>query len=147
MIKKTITYEDWNGTTRTEDFYFNLTRVECAEMEFGLVDGPNITETITSLINAQDMKAVIALIKKLILTAYGEKSSDGKRFMKSDAIREAFEQNPAFDIIYMDLATNADAAADFVVGILPNEFREGLGNNPKARILNSVKTFEENGHL
>ena len=60
MLKKTITYEDWNGKTRTEDFYFNLTRVECAELEFGLMPGKTLTESFQTLIDSNDMKTIIA---------------------------------------------------------------------------------------
>ena len=145
MLKKTVTYEDWNGVTRTEDFYFNLTRVECAEIEYG-TNGASLSDSIKDLIAAKDMITVITIIKKILLMSYGIKSSDGKRFMKSDDIRDSFEQNPAFDILYMELATNSEAAADFISGIMPSAVRENLGDNPKKALLDKMQEFQsENG--
>lgn len=145
MLKKTVTYEDWNGVTRTEDFYFNLTRVECAEIEYG-TNGASLSDSIKDLIAAKDMITVITIIKKILLMSYGVKSSDGKRFMKNDDIRDSFEQNPAFDILYMELATNSEAAADFISGIMPSAVRENLGDNPKKALLDKMQEFQsENG--
>lgn len=117
MLKKTITYTDYNGTERTEDFYFNLTKAEVMEMEMGIEGG--MTEMITKIIAAKDAPAIIAIFKKLILKAYGEKSADGKRFIKSEEISTAFSQTEAYSDLYMELATNADEAAKFVNGIIP----------------------------
>lgn len=139
MLKKTIKYEDWNGTTRTEDFYFNLTRTEVAELEFGLGPGKSFTDSLQTLIDTKDMGIIIKTIKDILLKSYGVKSDDGKRFIKNQDVRDSFEQNPAFDIIYMDLATNADYAADFFIGILPKEMTESLGPNPKQEILNRME--------
>lgn len=138
MLKKTITYNDWNGKTRTEDFYFNLTRTECAELEFGLGPGKSMSESLTTLIETNDMGTVIKTLKEIVLKAYGVKSDDGRRFMKNDDIRRAFEENPAFDEIYISLATNAEAAADFVTGIIPQDWLNELGPNPKKALLDRV---------
>ena len=135
MLKKTITYEDWNGTTRTEDFYFNLTRVEIVELEFNVVPGGSLSESISDLIKSNDMPTIISTIKKILLQSYGVKSTDGKRFIKNDEVREAFEQNPAFDILYMELATDADYAAEFIAGIIPSSVKEHIGENPKSALL------------
>lgn len=147
MLKKTITYEDWNGKTRTEDFYFNLTRTECAELEFGLGPGKSLSSSFQTLIDNNDMGVIISTIKKLLLTAYGVKSEDGRRFIKNDDVREAFEQNPAFDQIYMELATNADYAADFLTAIMPSDFREALGANPKKALLDRMNETVASGGL
>ena len=117
MLKKTITYTDYNGTERTEDFYFNLTKAEIMEMEMGVEGG--LVEMINKIVAAKDAPAIIAIFKKLILKAYGEKSADGKRFIKSDEISTAFSQTEAYSDLYMELATNADEAAKFVNGIVP----------------------------
>lgn len=143
MLKKTITYEDYNGDTQTEDFYFNLTKVECMELEFGFGNGETLTGSIRTLINAGDMATVIKTIKKIVLMAYGVKSPDGKRFMKNDALRTEFEENPAFEQIYWELVTDAEKAADFISGIVPSAVRDNLGNNPKQELLNRMKVFEE----
>lgn len=117
MLKETITYTDYNGTERTEDFYFNLTKAEIMEMEMGTAGG--LAEMIQRIVAAQDAPAIIKIFKDLVLKAYGEKSADGKRFMKSDEIATAFSQTEAYSILFMKLATDADAAAKFVNGIVP----------------------------
>jgi len=117
MIKKTITYTDYNGTERTEDFYFNLSKAEIIEME--LTTSGGLAEMITKIVAAKDTTDIIRIFKDLVLKAYGEKSSDGKRFMKSDEIATAFSQTEAYSQIFMELATDADAAAAFVNGIVP----------------------------
>ena len=117
MIKKTITYTDYNGNDRTEDFYFNLTKAEVMEMEMSTKGG--LAEMIQRIIAAQDQPAIIKIFKDLIIKAYGVKSLDGKRFMKSDEITDDFVQTEAFSQLFMELATDADAAAKFVNGIVP----------------------------
>lgn len=121
MLKKTITYTDYNGSERTEDFYFNLTKAEIMEMEMSTTGG--LADMIKRIVAAQDAPAIIKIFKELILKAYGEKSADGKRFMKTDALGNKlyndFEQTEAFSILFMELATNADSAAAFVNGIVP----------------------------
>ena len=117
MLKKTITYTDYNGVDRTEDFYFNLSKAEIMEMEMGTSGG--LSEMINKIVAAQDATAIIKVFKDLILKAYGEKSPDGKRFIKSDEIATAFSQTDAYSQLFMELATDADAAAAFVNGIVP----------------------------
>ena len=118
MLKKTITYTDYNGSERTEDFYFNLTKAEIMEMEMSTVGG--LTEMINRIVAAKDAPAIIAIFKKLILKAYGEKSPDGKRFIKSEELSTAFSQTEAYSQMFMELATNADEASKFVNGIVPS---------------------------
>lgn len=144
MYKRTITYTDWNGTKRTEDFYFNLTSTECIEMEYNSKLGRSMSNALQTLINDQDMGRVIETLKDMLLKSYGIKSDDGRRFIKNDEIREAFEQNPAFDIIYMELATNPEKAAEFVSGIMPNEVANSLGPNPKAALLEKMNDYSKN---
>lgn len=117
MLKKTITYPDYNGLERTEDFYFNLTKAEIMEMELSTTGG--LSEMIARIVAAQDAPAIIKVFKELILKAYGQKSADGKRFIKSAALSEEFEQTEAYSILFMELATDADAAAKFVNAIVP----------------------------
>ena len=121
MLKKTITYTDYNGSERTEDFYFNLTKAEIMEMEMSTTGG--LADMIKRIVAAQDAPAIIKIFKDLILKAYGEKSADGKRFMKvgpdGTKLCNDFEQTEAFSILFMELATNADSAAAFVNGIVP----------------------------
>lgn len=117
MLKKTINYTDYNGVSRTEDFYFNLTQAEIMEMEMSTSGG--LAEMIKRIVDAQDAPAIIKIFKDLVLKAYGVKSADGRRFMKSPEITADFEQTEAYSIIFMELATDADKAAEFVNGIIP----------------------------
>ena len=121
MLKKTITYMDYNDNERTEDFYFNLTEAEAMELELTTTGG--LTESIRRLISAQDNPAIFKIFKSLILKAYGEKSPDGKRFIKSDAISEAFSQTEAYSKFFMEIATDAEAANAFLDGIIPKSLR------------------------
>lgn len=122
MIIKTVKYEDYNGIERTEDFYFNLNKAEVMEMELSKNGG--MATAIQRIVAAQDAPAIIKIFKELVLKAYGVKSDDGKRFMKSKEISKAFEETEAYSIIFMELATDADAAAKFVNGILPKDMVE-----------------------
>lgn len=117
MLKKTVTYPDYNGVERTEDFYFNFTKAEILEMEMGTTGG--LAEMIDKIVKTKDGAAIIRLFKDLVLKAYGVKSADGRRFIKNDEVRDDFAQTEAYSIIFMELATNADAAAKFVNGVVP----------------------------
>lgn len=117
MLRKTITYTDYNGTERTENFYFNLTKAELMEMELGTTGG--FTEMVQNIVNAKDAPALIKIFKDLVLKAYGVKSADGKRFIKSDEIAAEFAQTEAYSILFMELATDDKAASEFVNGIVP----------------------------
>lgn len=117
MLKKTIAYTDYDGNQRTEDFYFNLTKAEVFEIEMSIEGG--LTKMLEKIVATQDAKRIIEIFKDLILKAYGEKSPDGKRFIKSQELREAFSQTEAYDILFVEMATDADAAAAFVNGIIP----------------------------
>ena len=117
MLKKTVTYTDYNGSERTEDFYFNLTKAEIMEMELTTVGG--LSAMIEKIVAAKDGPTIIKTFKDLVLKAYGEKSADGRRFIKSPEIAEAFSQTEAYSQIFMELATDDEAAAKFVNGIIP----------------------------
>ena len=126
MLKKTITYTDYNGVERTEDFYFNISKAELMEMEMGTTGG--YSEMIKKIINAQDTPALIKVFKELILKAYGEKSADGKRFTKNDDLRAAFVETEAYSSLFMELATDTDAASNFVNGIIPADLAKQVAN-------------------
>lgn len=122
MLKKRIKYTDYNGEEREEDFYFNLSKAEIIEMELSTEGGlKNMIEKIT---DARDMPQLIALFKKLIKMSYGEKSPDGKRFIKSDELSDAFTQTEAYSELFMELATDDNAASDFVNGIVPPDLTQ-----------------------
>ena len=117
MFKKVITYTDYNGEERTEDFYFNLSRAEVTEMELSTEGG--LGATIERITKAKDVPAIIAIFKDLILKAYGQKSPDGKRFIKSKQLSEEFSQTEAYSNLFMELATNSTAASEFINSIMP----------------------------
>lgn len=119
MLKRTIRYEDFDGNTVTEDFYFNLSKSELIELEVQYEKG--LADTLQDIVKENDAKNLIAEFKKLVLLSYGVKSEDGKRFIKSDALREEFAQTPAYDALFMELATNDEAAANFIQGVVPKD--------------------------
>lgn len=127
MIKETITYVDYNGVERKEDFYFNLTKAEIMEMEMSTKGG--LAEMIQRIVAAQDQPAIIKIFKDLITKAYGVKSPDGKRFIKNEEVLDEFVQTEAFSQMFMKLATDADAAAKFVNGVVPADMAKQIAAN------------------
>ena len=128
MLKKTVTYTDYNGVERTEDFYFNLTKAEITEMELSTEGG--LETMIRKIVAEKNAPAIIKIFKDLVLRAYGEKSPDGRRFIKNDEVRDAFAQTEAYSEIFMELATDADAASAFANGITPK-----IDNVPKPAVV------------
>lgn len=122
MLKKRIKYVDYDNNEREEDFYFNLSKAEIAEMELSIEGG--LQRWIEKVVDAKDTPQIIELFKRLILQSYGEKSPDGKRFIKSDELSKEFSQTEAYSELFMELATDETAAANFVNGIIPQEFSE-----------------------
>nr|DAZ28357.1 MAG TPA: hypothetical protein [Caudoviricetes sp.] len=125
MLKKNIKYVDYDGNERTEDFYFNLNKAEVIELQLGTVGG--LTKTLEKIVQEKDASRIIEYFKTLILKAYGEKSADGRRFIKSQELRDAFEQTEAYSELFMELASNAQMAAEFVNGVLPKEAVDAIG--------------------
>ena len=119
MLKKTITYTDFNGEKREEDFYFHFSRAEILEKELSVEGG--LGAMLRRIINAQDMPSLMKLFKELVLDAYGEKSPDGKRFIKSEELKTAFAQTEAYSILFTKLATDDEAAAEFFNALIPKE--------------------------
>lgn len=122
MYKKTITYTDYYGTERTEDFYFNLTKAEILKMD--LSESGGLERYIRRLMAEQDSKKIVQIFEEIILMSYGVKSADGKYFMKEDPIdhhrySDEFKQTEAYSDLFTKLATDADAAAEFINGISP----------------------------
>lgn len=117
MLKKLIEYTDYNGKQRKENFYFYLNKAELMEMELGTVGG--MQNLIQLIIDKQDIPEIIKAFKMIILKSYGEKSADGVRFIKSEELSQAFSQTEAYSNLYMELISNADAAAEFINGIVP----------------------------
>lgn len=118
MLKKTLTYTDYNGTEKTEDFYFNLSQAELMEMELSTNGG--LAEMLQNIINSKDMPSIIKNFKEIILKAYGKKTPDGG-FEKSEELSKKFSQTVAYSDLFMLLATDADEASAFVNGIVPED--------------------------
>lgn len=123
MLKKNIKYTDYNGVEREETFLFNLSKAELMEMEMGTTGG--MAETIQKIVETQDVPSIIKIFKDLILKAYGEKSADGKRFVKVNEsgvpLSIGFSQTEAYSTLFMELAQDADAASNFIKGIIPSD--------------------------
>ena len=118
MLKKTITYTDYNGVERTEDFYFNLSKAELAEMELS-VDG-GMSKMIENISKTNDVPSVVKFFKEIILKSYGEKSEDGKRFKKSEELSESFSQTEAYSEMFMEVFTDTESAISFINNIIPD---------------------------
>lgn len=117
MLKKTIKYEDFNGVTVEEDFYFNLNKAEIFELQTTTKGG--FYETLERAVKSQDTVTAMKILKDIILKTVGKKSEDGKRFIKSKEISDEFEQSPAYEILFMELVMNPDMAKEFMEGALP----------------------------
>lgn len=118
MFQKKITYTDYDGVERTETFYFNISRAELTELQLTYPGGYG--EYIERVVDSNDQAQVMKLFKDFIMRSYGEKSADGKRFVKSPELAEAFLQTPAYDELFMEMAGDVNAALDFVAGAMPD---------------------------
>ena len=127
MLKQTRTYTDYNGFQRTEDFYFNLSKAKIMEMELSTTGG--MQQMVNKIIAAQDTPELVKIFKELLLKSYGEKSADGKRFIKSRELSDAFEQTEAYSDLFMELATDSDKASAFINGITPKEISKEVGTD------------------
>ena len=122
MLKKTIKYTDYDGNEREEDFYFNLSKAEITEMELSKEGG--MSEYIKKISATQNGPELIKLFKDIIIKSYGEKSLDGKRFIKNKELTEAFTQTEAYSELFIELASNADEAAKFINGIMTKKMKK-----------------------
>lgn len=127
MLKKNIKYIDYDGIERDEDFYFNLSKAELMEMQTSMEGG--FKAYLEKIVKALNVKEIMKVMKEIILKAYGVKSEDGKRFIKSEELSIAFSQTEAYSNLYMELCTNADKAAEFVNGIMPAGLSEIQNND------------------
>lgn len=119
MLKKTITYTDFDGEERTEDFYFSLSKVELIEMQASEDGG--FEQYIRKIVDAKDIKKLVSVFKELVLKSYGVRSEDGRRFIKNEKLTEEFSQTNAFNDLFVQLATDEQRAIDFVNGIIPKD--------------------------
>ncbi len=134
MLKKTIKYVDYDDHEREEDYYFHLNKAEAVELEMSVNGG--LSTYLKKLISTQDGAEIMKLMKKIILMSYGEKSNDGKRFMKSEDISKAFLETEAYATLFMELVTDANAAAAFINGIVPKDVAEAAKQNANIKALN-----------
>lgn len=124
MLCKEITYTGYDNIQRTEKFYFNLTKSEILEMNLTTPGG--MGAMLTTIAEKKDVPDMINNFKKIVLKSYGVKSPDGRRFMKGAEISKEFEETPAYDQLFMELATNADAANAFIQGVMPADMQEEI---------------------
>lgn len=130
MLKKTIKFVDYFGDEREEDFYFNLSKAELMKLQLGTIGG--LTERIKNIMSTKNVPAMMDLFEDIILKSYGEKSEDGRRFVKSDELAKAFSETPAYEELFMEILTEEGAAANFIKGIIPAELAKELDSQEKA---------------
>ena len=119
MYKKPITYVDYNGKSRTEDFYFNLNKVECTKLQLSTKEGYG--NYIKKIVEAEDASAIFDVFNEIILTSYGVKSEDGKFFRKTPELQLEFSQSPAYEALFVEIATNPDEAEKFIKAVMPSD--------------------------
>lgn len=138
MLKKTITYPDLDGNPVTEDFYFNLSKAEIAEMELSHEGG--LGDYLQRIVESEDGSAIISMFKEIIGKAIGRRSEDGRRFVKSEEITNDFMQTEAYSKLFMEFLTDPDAAANFIKGIVPSDMKDELA---KKRPVENLKLPDE----
>lgn len=126
MLKREITYEDYNGVERTEEFWFHMSKAELMKMQ--LTTGNGLDGKIKGIVKAKSQTELEKFIFELLVNSYGKKSDDGRLFVKNDAVRAEFMASPAYDIMYTELFTSETACAAFIEGILPKDLREAVKN-------------------
>lgn len=122
MLKRTFNYTDFDGEKHEEDAYFNLTMTEVFELNMSVPGG--FAEYIRRIVNAKDAGEICKNIRNIILTAYGEKSPDGRRFIKSQKLSEEFSQTPMYDMLFQELAFDDEKMSEFIEKVVPDQNRE-----------------------
>lgn len=156
MLIKKITYKDYNDVERTEDFYFNLSKAEVVKW---ITTNGNYTldRVIGKLIESENVRDLVGEFEYLIKESYGVVSLDGKRFIKSQEVKDAFLESEAYSVLFMELVSDAKKAADFFNGILPadlaNEIKKTMSENPGAlpenlqQYMDKMKDDENKGEV
>ena len=124
MYKITETYTDYDDNQRTEDFYFNYSEAELTDLQFSVSGG--LAGMIDKIIKTNDMPKLVELVRELIQKAYGEKSNDGRRFIKSPELTKEFTETVAYSQIYMRLATDSKAAQEFINKVVPKSMKDKM---------------------
>lgn len=126
MIKKTITYEDYLGTVRTEDFYFNLSKSELQDMQMSVEGGLNAK--LDQMIQAKNNTDIYNAFVDIVLAAYGELSPDGRYHLKEDEnghkLYKKFKQSPAYDVLMDEICKDESSIAEFCNGIIPKAIKD-----------------------
>ena len=117
MLKKVVTYTDFNGDEQTDTLYFNVSVPEATRMraKFG---GDDMEKNIKKIVESGKESDILELFEEIVLNAYGEKSEDGKSFLKTPAIKEKFEYSQAYAEVFEELLTNEAALQKFVEGVI-----------------------------
>ena len=136
MLKKTITYTDYDGVERTEDFWFNLSKSELTKLDAELPGG--VLGVLRKIIDKKDRKALVDFIETLILRSYGEKTLDGKRFAKTPDMAEEFMQTPAYDELFMSILSDTDSQTSFINGVIPQSMAKDIEQNDKKQVENAL---------
>jgi hypothetical protein len=123
MFKDHRKYVDYNGETREEDFYFNLDERDITKMELGTHGG--LDKLIAKITAEKDLPKIIELFEQLIDASYGEKTADGKYFIKDPEKLKLFKSTQAYSDLYMQLATDDKFAANFVNHVVPKSMTDG----------------------
>lgn len=126
MLAKKITYTDYNGNERTETFYFNLSKAELMDSELSNASKGGLEKMIQKLIDEKDSEKIMKTFKDIIFMAYGEKSDDGRRFIKSPELSKAFSETEAYVELFMEIVSNEEKAAEFINAIIPQELVEAV---------------------
>ena len=136
MLKKTITYTDYDGMERTEDFWFNLSKTELTKLDAELPGG--VLGVLRKIIDKKDRKALVDFIETLILRSYGEKTLDGKRFVKTPEMAEEFMQTPAYDELFMSILSDTDSQTSFINGFIPQSMAKEIEQTDKKQVENAL---------
>ena len=137
MLKKSITYTDYNGEKQTDECYFNLSKAELIEMEMSEKGG--FEKYIAKLIEEKDQKNIYNLFKEIILMSYGQKSADGKTFIKKKMVdgqmirlRDEFEQTEAFVELVMELINGGtESISEFINKLVPKDLAEQVAKQAR----------------
>ena len=135
MLKKTIKYTDYDGNQREEEFLFNMSKADVIEW---LVTNGDYTydKLIDQMSKKRDGKAIMGVFKDLIYRSYGEKSVDGRRFIKSQEVKDNFMETEAYSELFVELITDAKKAAEFLNAVIPKDLSdlvsETIAKNPDA---------------
>lgn len=133
MYKKTITYKNFDGEEVTEDLFFNLSKAEISKSNYSVAGG--IENLLRKMVNEKNLQTISELFTEFLGRSFGIKSDDGKYFRKSPEIRADFESSAVYDVLYMELLSNAEEAIAFIKGVIPSDFTEGLENSEEYKAL------------